>query len=64
MINITKQTVPNSPPKNPSQVFLGEITGAILCLPNNIPNIYAKVSEHIGINTKINNVVAPLTITV
>ena len=26
-----------NPPTNPSQVFFGEITGAILCLPNKTP---------------------------
>ena len=26
-----------TPPMKPSQVFLGEIVGAILCFPNNLP---------------------------
>ena len=33
-----------TPQKNPSQVLLGEIRGAILCLPNNTPTKYAPTS--------------------
>ena len=44
-------SVKTTPPAKPSQVFFGEIFGAILCFPNKRPLKYAKESE-LQINTK------------
>ena len=43
-ITLQMRTDPTSPPKKPSQLFLGEMRGAILCLPNLLPTRYAKES--------------------
>ena len=40
----TSSTVLMAPPANPSQVFLGESTGAMGVLPKNLPVKYAIVS--------------------
>jgi hypothetical protein len=45
---INKITIPaetNEPIIAPSQLFLGEMIGAILCLPNNTPAKYAAMSH-------------------
>jgi hypothetical protein len=49
-------------PITPSQVFLGDIFGANLCLPKNIPKKYPPPSQAKHTKTTASNVKIPLTI--
>ena len=48
-------------PANPSQLFLGEIAGAIGCLPNSTPAAYPPVSEATTTIRKVSTRCAPLS---